>query len=181
MYYPSEDSYFFKDFIKSYLKDKRIKKDYFILDMGCGSGILTRICSTFVPKTNLLSVDIQEECVNGLGKEGFNSIRSDLFKKIQKKRKFDMILFNAPYLPRNKLEDKKSQKETTGGEEGDEISLKFLRQSKCYLKKGGEIFLLISSLTPLKRIKKFNPEIVARKKIWFEELLILKFRKLLII
>ena len=44
-----------------------------------------------------------------------------------------------------------------------------------HLKKDGKIFLLISSLTPQERIKKFNPRIVERKKIFTADILILKF------
>ena len=89
--------------------------------------------------------------------------------------KADIITFNAPYLPEDKHEPKSSRLETTGGKTGDEISLKFLKQAFNYLSHDGKIFLLISSQTPMDKIKKFNPKIVARKKIFFEELLILEF------
>lgn len=175
MYTPSDDSLFFNEFLKLYLEKKNFCKKFTILDMGTGSGILARNCSTLVKKNNILSVDIQRECVTELNKQGFRTLRSDLFSKVPLSNKFDLILFNAPYLPRNNLEDKKSQIETTGGKRGDEVSIRFLKQAKGYLKDGGKILLLVSSLTPLDKINKFNPKIVARKKIWFEELLILEF------
>lgn len=173
MYQPAEDSYFFKEFLENFFKDKKLKKSFSVLDMGSGEGILAETCSKFVNKKNILCADIQKESVLLLRKKGFKAVQSDLFKNI--KRKFDLIIFNAPYLPLDKREDRESRIETTGGLRGDEISLRFLKEAKKRLKKNGKIFLLISSLTPIKRIKKFKPKLVARKKIWFEELKILEF------
>ncbi|MEM4182008.1 MAG: methyltransferase [Candidatus Pacearchaeota archaeon] len=177
MYFPLEDSVFFADFLNRFFKrvDKNKLKKIKVLDMGSGTGILAENCSFFIPQKNILCVDIQEDSVNLLKKKGFRAIKSDLFEKISKKEKFDLIIFNAPYLPLDKREPRDSRIETTGGKKGDEISLRFLRGAFKYLTKDGKIFLLVSSLTPLDRIKKFKFEIVARKKIPFEELFILKF------
>ncbi len=174
MYLPAEDSIFFKEFLEKHFKKQKPSNDITVLDMGTGSGILAETCAKFLPKKNIFCVDLQIDCVNHLLQKGFNAIESNLFKRIPKGKKFDLILFNAPYLPRNKLEDKQSQIETTGGKWGDEISLKFLNQGKKFLKLNGKIFLLVSSLTPMNKLEKFNPKIIARKKIWFEELLILE-------
>lgn len=176
MYLPSDDSYFFKEFLEKQLSNKKFSKSIKILDMGTGSGILAKTCSRFIYKKNIFCVDIQEDSVKNMASEGFHSIKSNLFSKIPKSHKFDLILFNAPYLPKDPKEDKKSQIETTGGKKGDEISVKFIKQAKNYLSPNGVIFLLVSSLTPLKNLNKFKPLIVAKKKVWFEELLILEFK-----
>lgn len=175
MYLPSDDSYFFREFLEKKLSPEGRSKSIKILDMGTGSGILARTCSKFTNKKNILCVDIQRDSVVKMASEGFNSIQSNLFSKIPRSYKFDVILFNAPYLPRDLKEDRGSQIETTGGTRGDEISIRFIKQSKNYLAPRGKIYLLVSSLTPLTKLAKFNPKIVARKKIWFEELLILEF------
>ena len=141
--------------------------------MGTGSGILAKTASKFLPPKNILAVDINPDAIKQLKKQKFKTKKSNLFSNI--KQKFDLITFNAPYLPLDKRESKSSQFATTGGKRGDEISLKFLKQAKKYLNKNGKIFILISSLTPINKIKKFKPKIVARKKIFMEELLILKF------
>ena len=105
-------------------------------------------------------------------------IHSNLFSKV--KSKFDLILFNPPYLPEDKREDKESALATTGGKKGDEIILKFLKQSKSYLNKNGTILLLVSSLTPLEEIEslltkqKMKFEFISSKKIFFETLSIMK-------
>jgi len=171
-YEAEEDSCFFQDFLKKYFCEKKTKNLKF-LDMGTGSGILAKTAADFLGKENVLTVDLNLEAVRELKKDGFNSVCSDLFEKINDK--FDIIVFNAPYLPRDSREPKDSQIATTGGKNGDEISVKFLGQAKKHLRREGKIFLLISSLTPIKEIKKFSGKIVARKKIHFEELLILEF------
>ncbi|MDO8517604.1 MAG: methyltransferase [Nanoarchaeota archaeon] len=170
MYLPAEDSIFFADFLKDYFS--RLKnKNIFYLDMGSGSGILSEIARKSNIK-NIFAADIDDESIKFVRKKGLTIIKSDFFSKISKNQKFDIITFNAPYLPNHKF-DKKP--DTSGGKRGDEASLRFLRQAKAHLNKGGRIFLLISSLTPYNKIEKFNPKIVARKKLFFEELLILEF------
>ena len=141
--------------------------------MGTGSGILSKTALQFLSKDQIFAVDINPLAVKEVTKLGIKAIKSDLFKEV--KGKFDLITFNAPYLPRDSREPKSSQTATTGGKRGDEISVKFLKQAKKHLNKEGKIFLLISSLTPIGKIQEYGPKIVARKKIFMEELLILEF------
>jgi release factor glutamine methyltransferase len=169
MYPVSEDSLFLAEVLKDYLKETKNKDKIEYLDMGTGSGILSEIALKYLKKENILAVDIDKECVKHMKK--VKCIHSNLFSKV--KGKFNIITFNAPYLPEDKY-DKKL--DTTGGKEGDEVSLKFIRQAKNHLSKRGVILLLISSLTPFYRIKKFKPKIIAKKKLFFEELLVLEFR-----
>ncbi len=202
IYQPAEDSYLFADFLKKKLP-KLVKKNPHLkfLEMGTGSGILSKTTLKFLPQKNILALDINPDAVKALQKEKFKVIQSDLFqaftqsdgaKKERKSNqipntkyqipfseaKFDLIVFNAPYLPLDKREPKESQLATTGGKLGDEVSLKFLKQAKQHLNSNGKIFLLISSLTPLSKIKKlWNYKIVVRKKVFMEELLILEFNK----
>ena len=170
IYDPAEDSYLFQDFLKSYLINHKIKSH---LDLGTGSGILAKTTSKVLGIENVLASDINENAVNILKKQKYNVIYSDLFENI--KGKFDLITFNAPYLPEDIREPEDSKLATTGGKKGDEISVRFLKQARSHLNKDGKTLLLISSLTPMDKIKKFNPKIVERKKIFTEELLILEF------
>lgn len=170
IYQPAEDSYFFAGFLKNFLNKNKINS---YLDMGAGSGILSEIISNFLNKKNILVADINPSAIKLLKQKNFNAIKTNLFEKIEDK--FDLITFNAPYLPFDSREPKSSQLATTGGKYGDEISLKFLKQAKKHLNKNGKIFLLISSLTPMDKIKKFKPKLVARKKLFMEELKILMF------
>jgi len=170
IYQPQEDSYLFADFLKRYLSKNKISS---YLDMGTATGILSETASKVLDKKYILAADINPDAIKLIKKRNFNAIKTNLFSKI--KDKFDLITFNAPYLPFDPREPKSSQVATTGGKKGDEISVEFLRQAKKHLKNNGKIFLLISSLTPMGKIKKFKHNIVARKKIFMEELLILEF------
>ncbi len=171
MYTPQEDSFFFAEFLENYfsnLKDKNIK----YLDMGTGSGILAQTAlKKGIPQKNIFTVDIDKEAVTNAKKLGFNSVQSDLFQNINEK--YDLITFNAPYLPQNK-HDKKT--DTTGGEKGDETAVEFIKQAKKHLNTNGKAFLLISSHTPIKTIEKFKPEIKKEKRLFFEKLKILEFK-----
>jgi len=178
IYTPSDDSFFLADFLEKYFSNLK-NKNISYLDLGTGSGILSKTAiKSNIPKQNILASDINQQAVKYVrSKLKINTICSNLFEKINKR--FDLITFNAPYLPDDifskKYEEEKSKLATTGGKNGDEISLKFLKQAKKYLNKNGKIFLLVSSLTPLNKIKKFNPKFVAEKSIFFEKLLILEF------
>lgn len=172
VYIPEEDSFLFSEFLKKYLSKN--KPDSY-LDMGTGSGILSETASEFLDRKDISAVDLDKESCEFVRKKGFKVLQSNLFSKVPKTKKFDLITFNAPYLPEEEGESKDSQRITTGGKRGDEISLKFLKQAKSHLNKNGKIFLLISSLTPLDKIKKYDPKVVAEKNLFMEKLLILEF------
>jgi release factor glutamine methyltransferase len=173
IYEPAEDSYFFEEFLKKLFFSKK-DKNISYLDMGTGSGILGKVGAKLLGEGNVTVVDLNEDAVEKCKKEGLNAVCSDLFSNVE--GKFDLITFNAPYLPEDSREPEDSRFATTGGKRGDEIVVEFLRQARDHLKKDGEIYVLISSLTPRGRIDKFGAEIVARKKIFQEELLVLEFR-----
>ncbi|MEM4230417.1 MAG: Rossmann-like fold-containing protein [Candidatus Pacearchaeota archaeon] len=169
IYQPKEDSYFLSEILKKFFKNLSVKNKKF-LDMGSGSGIQAETLLQFTEITNILCTDIDNQAIEFLKKKRFNVIQSDLFSNI--KEKFDFIIFNPPYLPEDKYD---KEKDTTGGKYGDEIILEFLKQAKNYLKKEGKIFLLLSSLTPKKRIfnflkKNYKFKKLAQKNLFFETL-----------
>jgi release factor glutamine methyltransferase len=147
MYTPAEDSFFLSEILEKELKNS--KKDLTFLDMGCGACIQSITANKFLDKNNILCVDIDKEALEQAENLGFKYVKSDLFKTI--KEKFDIISFNAPYLPEHKYDKKK---DTTGGKKGDETIVKFLKQAKSHLNKSGKIFLLFSSHTPKDKIEK---------------------------
>jgi release factor glutamine methyltransferase len=180
IYKPSDDSYLFQNFLEQYLSNLQssnpdICSKIKLLDMGTGSGILSKTAIKFLAANNILAADINTEAIKNLSDEKFKTVHSNLFQTIN--QKFDLIIFNAPYLPRDSREPSDSQIATTGGQRGDEISLQFLKQAQSHLNPNGKILLLISSLTPINKIKKlWEYKIVARKKLFMEELSILEFQ-----
>lgn len=172
MYSPKEDSFFLSKTIENFFKHKNLKGKKF-LDMGSGSGIQAETLAKFTEKRNIICADIDKEVIRHLKSKGFNAINSNLFSKL--KGKFDFIVFNPPYLPEHKYD---KQPDTTGGKSGDETILRFLKQARQHLAQHGRIFLLLSSLTPRKRINNYLAENckfkkLSEKKLFFEILEIL--------
>ena len=60
IYQPAEDSYFFVDFLEKYLKKNKVNS---YLDMGTGSGILSKTASKFLNKKNILATDINPSVI----------------------------------------------------------------------------------------------------------------------
>lgn len=169
IYEPKEDSFLLEKQVKLYSKNKNV------LDVGSGSGIQA-IAAKRAGAKSLLASDISQESVNYVNSLGIKCIRSNLFSNI--KGKFNLIIFNPPYLPQDKREDKASARITSGGKRGDEIILKFLKQAKSHLNKSGVILLVISSITPLNRINKlldnlsFEYKILSSERYFMEELFV---------
>jgi len=163
IYEPGEDSFLLQKFVKKLVKGK-------VLDMGSGSGI--QALSAMENDCEVLAVDVDEESVEFLKKEGVNAKVSDLFENIE--GKFDWIIFNPPYLPDDKREDAESRRITTGGEVGYELVERFFSEVKDYLEKDGKILIVFSSLGGDVEgiIKKngFEFKVLGEKKTFFEVL-----------
>jgi len=177
MIYPlSEDSFLLSSFVEKEIKKNKKGK---ILDMGAGLGIQSETCINlgFNPK-NLTLTDINKEALKILRKKFPKSkvIFSDLFENISDK--FDLIIFNPPYLPEDLREPEDSKINTTGGKKGGEIINKFLRQARKHLNKKGKILLLTSSLTKGIFFSDYNRKLLGTKKLFFEELYVWELRPL---
>ncbi|MBT4165684.1 methyltransferase [archaeon] len=176
IYQPAEDSYLLQKELITFLKNK--PKTIKILDMGTGSGIQAKTCIKQGFK-NTTAADINPDAIKNLKK--IKTIQSNLFSKIPK-QKFDLIIFNPPYLPLDKREPKDSQLNTTAGKQGYEIILKFLKQSKPYLNKDATILLLFSSLSQPKIIKQKAKELnysltkLAEQSLFFEKLFVYQIK-----
>ncbi len=145
--------------------------DLKFLEIGAGSGIHLETAKELGLK-NIFSSDIDKKSVNHCNLLGFNCIHSDLFKEIE--GKYDIIIFNPPYLPEDMREPKDSKLATTGGKKGNEIILKFLQQAKDHLEKNGKIFLITSSLSPEINFEElgYKEKEVGCEKLFFERLCI---------
>ncbi|MFH1325172.1 MAG: HemK2/MTQ2 family protein methyltransferase [archaeon] len=176
IYSPSDDSYLMIEILKSKIplilrKNKNMK----VIEIGSGSGILLEtLFGLGIKKENIFSCDINPQAVRHCRKLGFNCIKSDLFSEIRER--FDLIIFNPPYLPLDKKEPKESRIATTGGKQGSEIINKFLMQAKNHLEKNGKIFFLLSSLTGGIDFLGYRKRILDSKKLFFERLFVWELR-----
>jgi release factor glutamine methyltransferase len=165
IYEPSEDSFLLEKQLKNF-----IKKDMKVLDMGTGSGILAEKAKKL--GAEVLAADVNPEAVELAKSKGIPAIVSDLFENI--KEKFDVIIFNPPYLPEESLEPEDSKLSTTGGKKGNEILKRFLKQAKKHLNKNGKILIVFSSLTPnvdrILKEYKYDYKKLSEQKIPFETL-----------
>jgi release factor glutamine methyltransferase len=178
VYEPAEDSFLLEDCI---LKENL--SGFRCLDMGTGSGILSSAMIKAGAK-EVIAVDVNYKALLACGKLNFKNknkmrfIESDLFDKL-KGEVFDFITFNPPYLPSEDIK----WKDLDGGKKGREITDKFLTQFVGHLSPNGICLLLISSLNNEEEVvseiekKGLFVEVLSRKKLFFEELIILRITK----
>ncbi len=174
VYKPNEDSFL----LQKILLDKipKLGKEMRVLEVGCGSGILLEaLREVGIKNENILGSDINFDAVQECQKKGFNCIVSDLFENIPK-LKFDLIIFNPPYLPEDPIEPSDSRIETTGGKSGSEIINRFLSEAGEYLERDGRIFILVSSLTKKIKWGTWQRKKIAEKNLFFEKLIVYELR-----
>ncbi len=160
IYEPAEDSLLLKKFIKKYASGR-------VLDMGTGSGILALEAMKY--SKHVEACDINKDAVEFAKSKGVRSYVSDLFSNVS--GKFDLIIFNPPYLPEDKYD---KEKDTTGGKKGNETLIRFFKDARRFLNKNGKILIVASSLTPdAEKIiisNKFKFKILGEEKMFFEVL-----------
>lgn len=163
IYEPAEDSYLLQKQVKKF-----VKNGMSVLDIGTGSGI--QAITANEQGANVLAIDINPECVKHVNNLGISTLQSNLFENVR--GKFDLIIFNPPYLPEDQLEPEDSKLITTGGKNGSETLNRFLENARNFLNKGGTILIVVSSLT--KGINKtyFKFKVLAEEKIDFETLIV---------
>lgn len=174
IYQPAEDSFLMSKILKQELPkllNKNLNLKFF--EIGAGSGIHLNIVRNIgIKLKNIFSSDINLEAVKYCNSLGFDCIQSDLFENI--KGRYDIIIFNPPYLPEDFREPEDSRLETTGGKKGTEIILRFFQQAKKHLEKNGKIFLITSSLSPEINFEKlgYNAKEIGCYKLFMERLYI---------
>ncbi|MBU4245634.1 MAG: HemK2/MTQ2 family protein methyltransferase [Nanoarchaeota archaeon] len=175
VYEPAEDTFLLISALQnSDLKNKTV------LEIGTGSGIIALFAARFAK--SVLAVDINPKAIN-CAKENvkINGIKnvefreSNLFSNINEK--FDIIIFNPPYLPDEQITQDIA---LDGGHDGRKVIERFLEDAPKFLNARGKIFLLESSIShyekTLQHFEKigFNAIIIAREKFDWEELVVMK-------
>src|SRR3989344_4083548 len=169
IYEPREDSFLLEKAVRRFSKKRKV------LEIGCGSGTQLEAARAS-GALEVLGVDSDAESVEFCREKGLNVIESNLFKNVE--GKFNLIIFNPPYLPSDEREDYESSLATSGGKKGDEIILRFLKEVGNYLDDDGIILLVVSSLTPIERIEKilseqnFEKEVVVSENFFMEKLFV---------
>ena len=173
VYEPCEDSFLLAQAALSIIKNSEK-----ILEVGCGSGIISASIKNKT-KARITGVDINPYAAKCTKENGVETIRGDLLSCI--KGKFDIIIFNPPYLPTNDEERTSDWINVAldGGNDGREIINRFLVEACDHLAENGRILMLVSSFTGIEEVKSrmislgYYVEEISKERYNFEELLVI--------
>jgi release factor glutamine methyltransferase len=151
------------------------------LDMGCGSGIQTAALllggaeSVHSIDLNPFAIQTTQKMIETyFAKTKTQCTLGNLFEGV--KGKYDVIVFNPPYVPSDELK----WMEVDGGNEGREVIDRFMSQFPKHLGEKGMCLLLVSSLNGIETIqavlhkRHFQTKIVSSLKLSFEALHVIK-------
>lgn len=168
-YAPSDDTFFFADCIANESGDSA-------LEIGTGSGYLAKILQEKFAL--VVGTDIDHSALKSQDYKIQNSVCCKGADAMTKE--FDLVICNLPYLPSDKVQDIT----TDGGPEGLVVPLEIIGSAAPCVKQGGKMLFLTSSLANYQALIEktkslgFSVMILAKKQLFFEELIIVQAKKL---
>lgn len=178
VYTPSDDSFLLAENLD-------IKKGNSVLEIGTGSGIIAMYASKLTD--DVTATDINYNAIE-LAEKNFklNNIKTiklefgDLFEAIGES-KFDIILFNTPYLPTDceDIIDDDLNYAFDGGSDGRKVIDRFLNEVKNHLNEDGKVQMIQSSLSNTEKTLlkleelSFIAEVTKSERFFFEEIVLI--------
>lgn len=157
VYEPAEDTFLFAENLTA-------EKDARVLDVGTGCGFLAIVAAE--KATSVVAVDLnpyaircaKENSVLNKVNTKMSFLEADLLAALDKKVKFDLVLFNAPYLPSSEHEAETwIERAWSGGVNGRQVIDCFISQVQPHLETGGQVLLMQSTLANVEEtIRKFG-------------------------
>jgi release factor glutamine methyltransferase len=178
VYEPAEDTFLLAD----NLEVERMSR---ALEIGTGTGLIAIVAARKASK--VIATDVNPHALdctlkNIITNKAFNVElrKGDLFEPVEDE-KFDLILFNTPYLPTEEDEAVGDELEAAwnGGPSGREVIDRFLDGVKDHLNPRGKVQMVQSSLSDnektLEKLEElgFQASITAREKGFFEEMVVI--------
>ncbi|MEE0024574.1 HemK2/MTQ2 family protein methyltransferase [Methanobrevibacter sp.] len=178
VYVPAEDSYLLAENLE-------VENGKSVLEIGTGSGIVAMYASKLTDKVtatdiNFDAIQLAESNFKANNIDNVELLFGNLFEPV-KDRKFDVILFNTPYLPTEEgevIEDNLNYA-FDGGLNGRKVIDLFLNEVKNHLNDGGIVQLIQSSLSDndetLNKLDElgFISEIAKKEHYFFEDIVLI--------
>jgi release factor glutamine methyltransferase len=173
VYVPSDDTFALLDEAL-----KIVRETDCVLEVGTGCGIIAKFLS--MRAKSVIATDINPYAIKNAQINGVNVKRGNFFADLA--YKFDLIVFNPPYLPTSKEPEEPKDwlsKAWDGGPTGAEVSMEFLSEVTNYLTESGKLLIVVSSLAGFQKIITKMTDlfedvnIIAKKKLQVETLYVL--------
>jgi release factor glutamine methyltransferase len=178
VYEPAEDSFLFAENLPA-------KGFCRVADVGTGCGILSIVAAKRARE--IVGIDLNPYAVRCARQNAYLNgmidkivfIQGNLLSSIDQNVKFDLILFNAPYLPTERESTSWLERSWAGGETGRDIIDRFISEMEEHLSPNGQILLMQSSLSDIDQTAQrcvamgLNPKIITRRSLPFFETIVL--------